>query len=210
VDDGVPLAWPVPVQPLAEHRFPDTGRPESAMTRPTFVSLCGQTIERVATQYWLQPQECDDFTQDAWLDILTSLARGRYDPHRGRLENWLYVVVRNCAISFRRRRRRDAQGEEQFPLELLPGSAAEDPCQRLDRMGRIEAVRSAVELLAQRLSPTSYAVFHLRHVEQASIAEVSVQLGLTPGQVRVYDHRARRKLAAILAHRGWPGTEFSA
>lgn len=173
------------------------------MTRPTFVSLCEQTIRRVAAQYWLRPQEWDDFAQDAWLDILTSLERGRYDPRQGRLENWLYVVVRNSAISARRRRWRDAQAEEEFPLELLPGSTAEDPSQRLDRLGRIEAVRSALALLAQRISPTSYAVFHLRHLEQASIAEVSSQLGLTPGQVRVYDHRARRKLAAILEHRGW-------
>jgi RNA polymerase sigma factor (sigma-70 family) len=173
------------------------------MTRPTFVSLCEQTIRRVAAQYGLQPQEWDDFAQGAWLDILTALQRGRYDPHQGRLENWLYVVVRNSAISFRRRRRRDAQAEEEFPLELLPSSTLEDPSQRLDRLGRIEAVRSALELLAQRISPTSYAVFHLRQFEQATIADVAVQLGLKPSQVRARDHRARRKLAAILVHRGW-------
>lgn len=171
--------------------------------RPTFVRLCEQTIRRVAARYWLPPQEWEDFTQSAWLDVLTALARGRYDPRHGRLENWLYVVVRNSAVSFRRRRRRETRAAEPYPLELLPGRVSEEPAHRLECTGRIEAVRSALQLLATRVSPTSWAVFRLRQLEQASIADVARQLGLSPGQVRTYDHRARRKLAAILARHGW-------
>jgi RNA polymerase sigma factor (sigma-70 family) len=172
------------------------------MIRPTFISLCEQTIQRVAARYGLQPQDRDDFAQDAWLGILTSLDRGYFDPAQGRLESWLFAVVRNRALAGRRRRWRSAQRVD-YPLELLPGSAAVEPSQMLDRAGRIEAVGKALELLAERISPLAFAVFRLRQLEEASVAEVVAQLGLTAGQVRVYDHRARRKLAAILARCGW-------
>ena len=141
-----------------------------------------------------------EVNEDCVRDILEAAMAA---PSAVAKDPWEFIVVRNRAISLFRRRWRSERGVVEFPLELVPCRAADDPAQCLERHARIEAVRSALELLAQRISPTLYAVFQLRHLQQASIAEISAQLGLTPGQVRVYDHRARRKLTEILARRDW-------
>ena len=90
------------------------------------------------------------------------------------------------------------------PLDELACPDSEDPRTALDRAHAVDAVRQAIERLRETTSATMYAVFQLRQVQDLSVTEVAQRLELTPIQVRVYDHRARRKLAKILAGRGFP------
>ena len=122
---------------------------------------------------------------------------------RGRLEDWLFVVVRNRAITLFRRQCRAENGLVDLPLDAMACSPAEDPSVRFDRVCNIESIQAALTLLEQRTSPVTYSVFFLRQLRELSVDDVAQRLGLTCGQVRVYDHRARRKLADILVRRGF-------
>jgi RNA polymerase sigma-70 factor (ECF subfamily) len=59
--------------------------------------------------------------------------------------------------------------------------------------------RQALERALAELTPVQRAVFELREVEGRTTEEVGEILGLPPGTVRVYLHRARLRLRALLA-----------
>jgi RNA polymerase sigma factor (sigma-70 family) len=174
-----------------------------AETCSAFVRNCDEAIRRVGAIHALPPGDLDDFAQDAWLAVLKALESGGYDPRRGRWNDWLFVVARNRAMTFFRRRWRSERSVVQVPLELLESRLSEDPSWLLDRRCDVEAVRGALDTLQQRTSPITFAVFYLRQMKQLGVAEVAEALSLTRAQVRVYDHRARRKLESILVHQGF-------
>jgi RNA polymerase sigma factor (sigma-70 family) len=161
------------------------------------VNSCDETIRRVGAVFALREAELDDFIQDAWLEVLSALARGRYDPRRGTLANWLFVLARNRAVT-RFRRPQGARAVAAAPLELLPGPSSDDPAAILDRRCEVQRVRHALEVLRQQTPIVSYAALHLRRIKQMSVSEVAQTLQLSPEQVRSLDYRAYRKLAMIL------------
>ncbi len=176
-----------------------------AMTEPcsAFVRNCDEAIRRVGAIHAMPPGDLDDFAQDAWLAVLKALENGGYDPRRGRWKDWLFIVARNRAMTFFRRRWQSERSVVQVPLELLESRLCEDPSWLLDRRCNVEAVRGALDALQQRTSPMTYAVFYLRQMKQLGVEEVAEALSLTREQVRVYDHRARRKLESILIRQGF-------
>jgi len=165
-----------------------------------FWRLGDAVIQRVGTLYGVPRGEFEDFAQDAWLAVFNALVGGNYNPGQGTLRDWLFVVIRNRAVTLFRRRLAHRRIVD-WPLESLPAAVADDPVIALQRACDAQTLRNALRTLQQRVSRTAYAVFRMRRLEQASIRTVAAALNLTPVQVRVYDHRARRKLATILSRR---------
>ncbi len=159
---------------------------------------CQQMIQLVGRKHALSACDLEDFRQDAWLAILRSLQEGRFNPRAGRLRDWLYVVARNRAVSLLRRRQLERRDVIEVRLDQLRSPATSNPLTALLRQSDIQRVRVALTELQQRLSPTSYAVFYARNMHQRSVSEVARQIGLTNIQVRVYDHRARKRLRTLL------------
>jgi RNA polymerase sigma factor (sigma-70 family) len=137
------------------------------------------------------------------LAVLNALNSGDYDRRLGRWNDWLFIVARNRAMTFFRRRWQARRSVVQVPLELLESRLFEDPSWLLDRRCDVEAIRRALDALQQQTTPMTYAVFHLRQMRQLAVEEVATALKLTRDQVRVYDHRARRKLQSILIRQGF-------
>jgi len=191
----------------------DLTSPSSACAPPPLpgnrLSLCGicmqtceDTIRRVGSTYSLRRGDFDDYMQEAWLAILTAVAEGRYDGDCGQLSSWLHIIARNRAVSFCRRRWRHRNSVVEASLDLFPSPLCEDPATTLERCCDIERVQEALRILERRTSPVGYAVFYLRQIRQRRVEEVAARLKLTAEQVRVYDHRARRKLTSILTCHG--------
>ncbi len=160
--------------------------------------LCDYTIRQVGAIYSLRSADLDDFIQDAWLTVLNAVAGGRFNPSRGRLIDWLFVMARNRATTFFRQQTRNYGTN--VPLDQLPGRFCEDPAKLVQRSCDIEQVRQALTILQQRVSPLCYSAFHRRRMQQQSVGEIAAMLHLTREQVRAYDFRARRKLAAIMTY----------
>ena len=117
------------------------------------------------------------------------------------LATWLYRIVYRKAIDQLRRR-----GREQ-PMENEDELRSDD--ERLERTSNWARPpdeillggesREALERALAELTPVQRAVFELREVEQRPTEEVAEILGIPPGTVRVYVHRARLRLRALLS-----------
>ena len=125
----------------------------------------------------------EDLTQDAFVRLHHHWDKvSRYESP----EAWVRRVALNRAFSWRRRegRRRNLELAADPRPEALPESSS-------DR----EDVLRAVRALPQR----DRALVALYHLEDRPLAEVAEVLGLRPGAAKVALHRARRRLADLLA-----------
>lgn len=97
----------------------------------------------------------------------------RYDPAKGSVRTWVFMIARSTAVDLhRRRRRRDEPARE--PVELA------DDHDELDRLLKAEMVRVALE----RLSPPHREVLDLAYFAGLTQMEVAARLGLPVGTVK--------------------------
>ena len=143
-------------------------------------------------------EDAEDVVQDAFSRLIkeSTVCRGRD------LERLLVRVVTNLAIDALRRRRRRRYTGAWLP-EPLPARADADPDARFAsatdtdpeaRYGMRESATLAFQVALEALTPRQRAVVVLGDVLGMSSAEVGEALGLSPGNVRVVHHRARRAL----------------
>jgi len=113
---------------------------------------------------------------------------------------WLYRIVVNRAIDFRRRERRaptvpldrpSADGGEGVPYEeLVKEERLTDP----DRQAQVREIRDRVSEAINELTPDHRAVILLREVEGLSYEEISRVMRCSKGTVMSRLHYARKKL----------------
>jgi len=124
-----------------------------------------------------------DAVQEALVQLLT-------DRHRAWPRNvaaWVTVVASNRARDVHRR---DAVGRR--VVDRMRPAAPEDP---LDRVGRDLDVLAALETLPQRMRQ----VCVLHYLQDQSVREIALALGIGPGTVKTQLHRGRAALARRLA-----------
>ncbi len=143
-------------------------------------------------------EEAFDLTQEIFLSVHRNLAGFRADA---RLTTWLYRVARNhCLNRIKHLKRRgrgvtDEYGEsnELSITDSLGGS--EGPDEKLVR----KVDRSLVHRAIEALDEEQRALVVLRDVEGLSYEEIMDITELPEGTVKSRLHRAREKLAGILA-----------
>lgn len=136
------------------------------------------------------PEEAEDATQEVfirlWRDWGEVSARDSPGP-------WLVRVTRNhCFDLLRKRKRRRAalvEGADEETLEAAP-SNDDSPCAALER----ERTREGLEGALRELEEPFRSIVVLREIEGWSYAEVAAGMELSLEQVKVYLHRARRRL----------------
>jgi len=170
------------------------------------------TMFRLARSFVDSPQTAEDVVQEAWLGMLSGLARFE---GRSSLRTWTFTILVNRA---RTRGARDArtvplppeatQGEPNAD-DWFPGCEAARTWSSIDVASRWDtAPESAVlsrEALVQldravsALPPRQRQVVTMRDVIGMSAEEVCAALGLSAANQRVLLHRARAALRAALA-----------
>jgi len=127
----------------------------------------------------LPPPDVEDVLQETFLAVWKG-ASG-YRP-RGTPQAWMWVIARNqAALLLRRRGPATAPLEETRHVGLDPAEAA--------------LVRADI---TAALDGPQGEVLRLMYVEDRSVAEVAVLLGVPAGTVKSRAHRARRMLRAAL------------
>ena len=146
---------------------------------------------RYAARLLNDPDGAQDVVQDSFIRLLHRW-KGEMEPE-GRMTNWLYRVVHNCAVDHIRKSARHA---------LLHRRAAEEHVDSVppDRGEGFqisdEAARAAAALQSLDLRERQLVV--LRIYEEQSYEEISAITGLSVGNVGYILHHAMKKLAQAL------------
>jgi RNA polymerase sigma-70 factor (ECF subfamily) len=169
---------------------------------------------RVARSFVDSPQSAEDVVQDAWLGMLSGLAKFE---GRSSLRTWTFSILVNRA---RTRGAREAKTLPQSPLAAHDEPAADDwlagpggePMRTwcsIDVASRWDTAPESVvlsrEILLEldravsALPPRQRQVVTMRDVCGMSTEEVCAALDISPANQRVLLHRARAVLRAALA-----------
>ena len=190
---------------------------EAAVSR--LVDQWSPTMLRVAQSFVDSPQSAEDVVQDAWLGMLSGLAKFE---GRSSLRTWVFTILVNRARS---RGAREARTVPRPPLgthderaaeDWLAGPGGEAPptwssigvtswCDTApERVILSKELLFELDRALSALPPRQRQVVAMRDVFGMSTEEVCAVLGVSPANQRVLLHRARAVLRAALAgyHRG--------
>ncbi|MBO7726174.1 MAG: sigma-70 family RNA polymerase sigma factor [Thermoguttaceae bacterium] len=147
-------------------------------------------------------QQAEELTQDIFMNIYK--ARGRYEP-TAKFKTWLYKIVENRGLNFlRSRKRRPERLLNTSPPNDGGGAGGEEnllaqsgylPARQYDRAEEREMVNLALRSLDPRYREA--VLYH--HIEGMDYSQIGQIMDLTPSAVKSLLHRARRRLAEILA-----------
>jgi RNA polymerase sigma-70 factor (ECF subfamily) len=183
---------------------------ESAMAQ--LVDEWSPAMLRVARSFVSSAQSAEDVVQDAWLGMLSGLARFE---GRSSLRTWTFSILVNRA---RTRGTREARTLPQPPMPPREAPAADDWCPGPERPAAWSSIdahsrwdtspetvalsREALRQLDRALSalpPRQRTVVTMRDVCGMDAEEVCAALNVSPANQRVLLHRARAVLREALA-----------
>lgn len=161
------------------------------MTRERFttdVLPLRQPCYRFAVSLLHNGPEAEDLAQEVMLRLWERRAElaGIHN-----LEAWALRVTRNLALD----RKRHSSWRTGDLAVVYDAAAATIPADQ--RVEEGEAV-AAVFVCMEQLPEAQRAVLHLREVEELSYEEIGAALSLSAAQVKVYLHRARKRVRALL------------
>ena len=138
---------------------------------------------------------CNKFFDDEQ-DIITALNNGmmkvfnnieKFDNKKGDLSGWIYVVVRNAAISHVREKSKQMVTQEiSTDLQI---ESSQNPFK--------DASSETVIRFLNTLSVTTRAVFNLFYIEGFLIKEIALNLDMKEGTVKWHLNEGRNKLKII-------------
>jgi RNA polymerase sigma-70 factor (ECF subfamily) len=152
-----------------------------AIVRPAVFRYCRARLWDLET--------AEDVTQDVLIAIFQVLPR--QDPPVRDLEAFsITVASRQVATAHRRRSTRQEQGHHEIP-------DVEDTSPGPDVVIALHDDVRALYLLLEQLTTVQREVVLLRVVNGLSAEDTGTVLGMTPGNVRVMQHRALTRLRAL-------------
>ncbi len=157
-------------------------------------------LYRVARGIVRDDAEAEDVLQEAYVRAFAALAEFRGDAS---LSTWLTRIVLNEALG-RFRRRRPSEDLEALDRAVQSGDTrvimfpgATVPTDPESAAARAQ-IRRLLEAAIDELPDPFRLVFVMRDIEEMSIDETAVHLGLRPETVKTRLHRARRMLREAL------------
>ncbi len=151
----------------------------------------GRMVLAAAWRVLGRSDDAEDVLQEVFLRLL------RMDPATLDVRDWgayLRVAAVRAAID-QLRRNRQLRHVDPAALERVPDGADRSPTALAERHERAELLRAALARLPEREA----TLFALRHFEELSYEEIAERLEIPVGRVGVALHRARKRLAALLA-----------
>lgn len=137
----------------------------------------------IALKIVLNRVEAEEVAQDAFVKAYHNLK----SFHReSKFSTWLYRIVFNTAISYRRKNRPDFQSIE--TTRLSHGHEGEDRLERTDKRRFLEAAMN-------RLNQADRTALTLFYLEEFSLEEIAEVTGMQANTAKVRIHRARQRLA---------------
>lgn len=138
-------------------------------------------------------QTAEDVAQDVLLTVCGALSRFR--PGGTASMSFVYGLARNKVVDAIRAGARDRSA----PTPIVPDLVDDKPGPEASAISRTDV--DELRRLLGLLPPAHHEVLVLRIAMGLSAQETAVALGVTPGSVRLTQHRALNKLRALVAER---------
>jgi RNA polymerase sigma-70 factor (ECF subfamily) len=159
-------------------------------------------IEAVLRRYSADAEVARDLLQETFFQALRSLPTFRGES---KVTTWLHSIAKNVALARYRTDKRQQPLEEDMLEHARATSTAAmtapppypDPATGAVRAQETSALYAAMG----ELSDSYREIIRLRDLEEQSTQEAADELGLTPVNVRVRLHRARKALREVLTAR---------
>lgn len=166
-----------------------------------FIREAGRRARVIAEMAVRDREAAMDIVQDSLMALVSRYADR---PH----DEWaplLHTILQSRIMDWRRREARRGKWfswlrpadpeQEEDPLENIPGRVEDEPLDRLERAGRIEDIRQALEELPER----QRQAFLLRAWEGFDTITTASIMGCSDGSVKTHYARALQALRARLA-----------
>lgn len=152
-----------------------------------------EDLQRFVARRVDDPEQAADLTADIFLAAIGSAHR--YRP-RATPKTWLYGIAVIVVAEDRRRAARDRTREERIRgSALLDEEEAARIEERIDAAARARRIYEAMD----QLGDDERAILELVAIDELTVADAAVAIGVRPVTARVRLHRARRKLRTDLA-----------
>lgn len=137
----------------------------------------------LAHKILLNTPEAEEVAQDAFVKAFQNLAKFQ---GTAKFSTWLYRIVFNTAISYKRKYRPSFQSLENTSVEHSPDSEG-----TLERTDRSKYIFQAMA----RLSDEDRTALNLFYLEEFSLEEIADITGINKNTIKVRIHRARQRVA---------------
>ena len=152
-----------------------------------------EAVQRFVARRVEGPEDAADLTAEVFLAAIHASRDYRGEAAAPRA--WLYGIARNVVASHHRSSARALRAVHRIDArELLDDEATDRIVARIDSERAARGIYRSLADLPQR----QRAVVELVAVDELSLAEAAMALGISPGNARVLYHRARRRLAHAL------------
>jgi RNA polymerase sigma-70 factor (ECF subfamily) len=156
--------------------------------------IYGDLHPRLANYFRAQePRVADDLESEVWLAFAQGI--GRFEGDEDALRGWVFSIARRRLADYRRtaaRRKTAPAPAEQ--LDRADAGGGPDDVVLADL-----AAQDAARFVVDNLPAEQAEIVLLRVLAGLSVEEVATMLGKKPGTIRVMQHRALRRLHAVLA-----------
>ncbi len=162
-----------------------------------FVDLYTDLIRRWFVRAGVPATELDDLLQDCMLALLKGIKHFDHNGHVGAFRCWLKSVVVHRATSWFRQYR----GRREFTVDRLPF----DLTTVADRLFPSEwekehdeyVLRKLLRVVKADFSDTTWTAFYRQSFENASPAELAIELGISQNAVLLAKCRVLRRLRTL-------------
>ena len=143
---------------------------------------------RLALSITLDRTEAEDITQETLVRVWE---RRKEWPQIENIQAWCMTIARRLALDAVEKAKIHAEREAEvadYQRSAISSPAPAD--EALDRRQRVEAVRRLISQLAE----VQRTIIELRDIEGLRYDEIAQLTGISETQVKVYLHRARKKI----------------
>jgi RNA polymerase sigma-70 factor, ECF subfamily len=149
----------------------------------------------------LQDQDQADIFQEVFHAVAQHMDQF-HQSAQGTFRGWLRTITRNKIADLFRRSQRDPRGtggsEAQRWLNQLPGPDLFHEDSQAERAAEKRLIHRAMEMIRSEFTERSWQAFWRTTVDETAAVDVALDLGMSPGAVRVAKCRVLQRLREAL------------
>ena len=158
-------------------------------------------LNQLARRQGVPERHIPDVTQQILLSIAKSIDGWKDDGNAASFRRWLSTVSRNVAIRLMSRERKQAGGVGGSDLVAVLQNVVDKPDEQHVRKYEHELIVWAAEQVRHEFLESSWRAFWATVIDERSVDEVAVELGVTAGSIYMSRSRImakiRRKVAEV-------------